>query len=56
LRDKRGIAFSLNNLGNIASEQGDYAAARVLCEESLALRRELWETRRALLRVFIAWG
>lgn len=36
-----GIAASLHNLGRAAQSQGDYATARVLHEESLAIRREL---------------
>ena len=43
--------MSLNNLGNVALDQGDYPAARALLEESLAIRRELgdrWGIARAL--------
>jgi len=32
---------SLRNLGYVALNQGDYAAARTLYEESLAIRREM---------------
>ena len=39
--DLRGIAVSLNNVGIVASNQGDYVAARPLLAESLALDREL---------------
>jgi hypothetical protein len=39
--DKWGIGHSLTNLGIVAQEQGDYAGARALHEESLALRREM---------------
>ena len=35
------IAGSLNNLGNVAYVQDDYASARSLYEESLAIKREL---------------
>jgi predicted ATPase/class 3 adenylate cyclase len=41
LGDRRGIAASLGNLGNVTSEQGDFTSARALHEESLAIRREL---------------
>jgi predicted ATPase/DNA-binding SARP family transcriptional activator len=39
--DKGGLAVCLNNLGIMISSQGDYAAARPLFVESLAIRREL---------------
>src|SRR5438105_4121141 len=45
LGDRPGIAASLNNLGLVAFEQGDYPAARALYEESLAIRRELGDRR-----------
>jgi predicted ATPase len=41
LRDKRGIARTLNELGLIASYQGDYLAARRFLEQSLEIKREL---------------
>jgi len=41
LRDRRGIAFSLNSMGLVPMDQGDYATARSLFEESLAIFREL---------------
>ncbi len=41
LGDKKGIAKSLNNLGNVAKNQGDYATVRALLAESLAICREL---------------
>jgi tetratricopeptide (TPR) repeat protein len=41
LGDRRSIANSLNNLGNVAYYQGDYEAARTLLKESLALKRDL---------------
>lgn len=39
--DKRGIAYSLHNLGVVALEYGDYSTTRSLHEESLAIRREI---------------
>ncbi len=39
--DKAGISDLLNELGNMALYQGDYAAAQALHEESLSLRREM---------------
>jgi hypothetical protein len=45
LGDTLGTANSLNNLGRVAYDQGDYARAAALHEESLALRRELGEKR-----------
>ena len=39
--DKRGIAFSLRFLGNMALDQGEYNRASGLFEESLALSREV---------------
>jgi tetratricopeptide (TPR) repeat protein len=41
LGDRRGIAWSLNNLGSVATEWGDYGAARALFEETLEDFREL---------------
>ena len=38
-------AKALNGAGNLAKNQGDYEAARLLHEESLAIRRELGDTR-----------
>ena len=43
--DKGGISISLQWLGVVASNQGDYTAARALQEESLALSRELGDKR-----------
>src|SRR5262249_27791186 len=34
-------AFTLGNLGNMARKQGDYAAARPLYNQSLALKRQM---------------
>jgi Tfp pilus assembly protein PilF len=45
LGNQRGLAYSLNNLGDVAREQGDYAAARTWYAESLALVRELGNQR-----------
>jgi hypothetical protein len=41
LGDKRGIAISLDNLGNAGLLLGDYRAARLAIEVGLALVREL---------------
>lgn len=41
MNHRRGIAISLNNLGNVLYEVGDYVGARALHEESLAIKREL---------------
>jgi tetratricopeptide (TPR) repeat protein len=35
------VAISLNNLGGVAEDQGDFVAARALHEESLGIRRKL---------------
>ena len=43
LGDRRGMAASLGNLGQVTSEQGDFTSARALHEESLAIWRELWD-------------
>lgn len=43
--DKRGLAFILNGLGNLAMNQRDIERARPLYEESLALRREMGDTQ-----------
>jgi len=45
LGDKEGIATSFSGLGVLAYYQGDYAQARALHEESLAIRRELGDRR-----------
>jgi hypothetical protein len=37
--DKAGISDLLNGMGILATKQGDYAKARALYEESLALYR-----------------
>ncbi len=39
--DKWGVASSLNNLGNVAMDQGEYALARRYHSENLSLAREL---------------
>src|SRR5436190_443773 len=41
LGDRRGIAWVVNNLGNVAFGEGDYDTARARHEESLRIRREL---------------
>lgn len=41
LGDRTGVAWSLNFQGDVARDQGDSAAARVLYEQSLAVFREL---------------
>src|SRR5262249_11918009 len=50
LGDRRGVAWALNSLGNVADSEGDYAAARARHEESLSIRRELGD------RQGIAWS
>ena len=44
LRDEEGIAQSLAGLGSVAQRQEEYAVARSLYEESLAISRELRDT------------
>jgi hypothetical protein len=41
LGDRWGIAVSLNNLGGVAFDAGDYVAARAFFKQSLAIRLEL---------------
>jgi tetratricopeptide (TPR) repeat protein len=41
LGDRRATAVTLNNLATLAQEQRDFAAARAMYEEGLAIRREL---------------
>src|SRR5262249_48743480 len=43
--DKQGIAFSLNNLGDVVQRQRDHLTAQSLYEESLAIFRELGDKR-----------
>ena len=43
--DKRFIAWSLLNLGRVASHQDDFSTAQTLLEESLSLFKELGEKR-----------
>jgi predicted ATPase len=45
LRDRAGIALSLNFLADVATHQGDYATARVHFEESHSIWRELSNKR-----------
>ena len=52
--DKLGIAHALNSLGCVVNNQGHYARAAALFEESLALFRELrveWGTIYALVNL-----
>ena len=37
------MSISLNNVGRVALAQGDWAGAKQVCRESLAIRRELVE-------------
>lgn len=39
--DRSGMGSSLNNLGDVAFTQGDYAAARNYLEESLTILKEI---------------
>jgi hypothetical protein len=41
LGDRRGIAFSLRELGRVAAALGDYAAAEGRLRESLSILREI---------------
>jgi len=41
IEDKRGIVTSLNNLGNLARFDGEYAAADAMYDEALVLARQL---------------
>src|SRR2546426_9398540 len=43
--DKEGAASSLHNMGLLALAQGEFAEARALLEESLALHRDRKSTR-----------
>ncbi len=43
--NKRGLAFSLFNLGEVASDRGEHERAKELFEEAGALCRELGDTR-----------
>ena len=45
LDDRRGISFSLGNLGLVACDQRDYVSARALHTESLAIQRELGDRK-----------
>lgn len=59
IKDQRGIAFALNNLGWVESTEKNYDAAREFHESSLPLLREMgdkWSTARALLGLTrVAW-
>src|SRR5262249_33207333 len=50
LRDRHGLADTLNDLGEVLRRQGDVDGAAALYEESLALRRALAD------RTGIAWS
>jgi hypothetical protein len=41
LEDELGVSISLNNLGNVAVEPGNFVAARALLEQSLVIWRDL---------------
>jgi len=41
LGDRHGIAYTMTSMGTLACEQGDYAAARTLHQEALAILRDL---------------
>jgi eukaryotic-like serine/threonine-protein kinase len=45
LRDKLGTARAVNNLANIANDQGDFDGAKHLFEQALALAREIGDQR-----------
>lgn len=47
LKNKLGIAWSLNSLGKVAYDQGDPALARTLYAESVSSQRELGDRRGA---------
>jgi tetratricopeptide (TPR) repeat protein len=52
LGDKRGVAWTLNNLGLIAYDQGEYARAVALHEESLAIHQALGSEDRAGISLY----
>lgn len=45
LSDKYGVAMALGYLGEVATEEQDYASAQSLLGESLSIRRELGDER-----------
>lgn len=45
LGDRRGVAMSLNNLGNVARDQGDLASAHTVHQESLKICSEVGNRR-----------
>jgi len=53
--DTRGIAYSLMNQGETASDQGNYALARASLEESVSIHRERVDSR-ALGRALCSLG
>lgn len=52
LGDKRGVAYTLNNLGLVVNDQSRFAEARRLFEESAALLEELQESGFSLGVIF----
>jgi len=50
-----GVAYTLNNLGDVARDQGEFPRAAALCEESLALQRDLGD-RQSHVRTLVALG
>ncbi len=50
-----GVAYTLNNLGDVARDQGEFPRAAALYEESLALQRDLGD-RQSRVRTLIALG
>jgi predicted ATPase/DNA-binding CsgD family transcriptional regulator len=57
LRDKQGVARSLDTLALLARSAGRYAESREMCEKSLAMFRELddtWHVGRSLAHLSVA--
>lgn len=50
-----GVAYTLNNLGDVARDQGEFPRAAALYEESLALQRDLGD-RQSHVRTLVALG
>jgi predicted ATPase/class 3 adenylate cyclase len=53
--DKRRVASSLHQLGNVLSDQGNYLMAKELYEEALALTREL-DNKPAIATLLVSMG
>jgi tetratricopeptide (TPR) repeat protein len=51
---KRGIAIALSSLAYLAISKGDYGAARILCDESLPLLREIGDRWRIAEALFLS--